>query len=447
MSALLFIAGVLVMVVGIGASIALHELGHLLPAKRFGVKVPQYMIGFGPTLWSRRFGETEVGVKAIPLGGYVRMVGMFPPARGGDERMLRRSSTGRFSQLVDQARSESMEEVGPGDENRVFYKLSTPRKVAIMLGGPTVNLIIGVTLIAGVFMAYGVPTLTTRIATISSCVPSAAPTVSTPNPGCSPGDPAAPASAGLRPGDVIVAIDGTPVDRWDQVTAAVRDAAGRKVTFTVTRDGARQDIVVVPASLQRAVPDSRGHATTNPDGSLVLTTVGYAGIGPASEMVRQPITAVPGVVGEQLGAMAGVILRLPEKVAGVAQAAFGTAERDPEGPVSVVGVGRAGGEIAQAGFGTDAGATMALLLQLIAGLNLALFLFNLIPLPPLDGGHVVGALWEGVKRRWARLRGRPEPGYVDVAKALPLAYTVSMLLIGMAVLLIYADLVRPIKLF
>ena len=138
----MYFLGVLFVALGISVSIALHEVGHLLPAKKFGVKVTQYMVGFGPTIWSRRRGETEYGLKAIPLGGYIRMIGMFPPKPGADPSMLRSSSTGRFSQLMDQARQDSMQQVKAGDEDRVFYKLSAPRKVVVMLGGPTMNLVL-----------------------------------------------------------------------------------------------------------------------------------------------------------------------------------------------------------------------------------------------------------------------------------------------------------------
>ena len=128
------------------------------------------MIGFGPTIWSRRRGETEYGVKAIPLGGYIRMIGMFPPKPGADPTQLRASSTGRFSQLMDQARQDSLEEVGPGDEHRVFYKLSVPKKLVIMLGGPTMNLLIAVVLVTGVTTLYGANQLTPRISSVSQCV-------------------------------------------------------------------------------------------------------------------------------------------------------------------------------------------------------------------------------------------------------------------------------------
>jgi Peptidase family M50. len=167
-------------------------------------------------------------------------------------------------------------------------------------------------------------------------------------------------------------------------------------------------------------------------------------------MVRQPLTAVPALIGTQVAGTAGVVLKIPQKMAGIAKAAFGGGVRDPS-LMSVVGVGRVAGEVADGQVtgltGSNAASSkLAFLISLIASLNLALFVFNLIPLMPLDGGHVAGALWEGLKRQVARLRGRPDPGYVDVAKALPVTYVVSIALIGMSVLLMYADVVNPIKL-
>ncbi|MEO7449196.1 MAG: site-2 protease family protein, partial [Humibacillus sp.] len=147
---------------------------------------------------------------------------------------------------------------------------------------------------------------------------------------------------------------------------------------------------------------------------------------------------------------ASIIVKIPQKMAGVVQAAFGSGERDPNGPISVVGVGRIGGEVAAMDIPDDRGGNWLKVMQLIlliASLNLALFVFNLVPLLPLDGGHVAGALWEAVKRRWATLRHRPDPGYVDVAKGLPIAYAMSLVLIAMSVLLIYADIVKPINIF
>src|SRR5450759_4232423 len=220
----MYLLGVLFVALGIRVSIALHEFGHLLPAKRFGVKITQYMVGFGPTVWSRQRGETEYGLKAVPLGGYTRMIGMFPPKPGADPSMLRGSSTGRFSQLMDQARDESMEQVKPGDEDRVFYKLSTPKKLVVMLGGPTMNLVIAVILLGSIVTLYGVGEITARVSAVSQCVQTVPANGSAPAPAtCSPSDPQAPANvAGIRPGDRIIALAGQPVSNWDDVRALVR---------------------------------------------------------------------------------------------------------------------------------------------------------------------------------------------------------------------------------
>ena len=446
---MMYLLGVLFIVLGVGASIALHELGHLLPAKRFGLKVNQYMIGFGPTVWSRRRGETEYGLKAIPLGGYIRMIGMFPPKPGADPSQLRSSSTGRFSQLMDQARQDSMEEVRPGDEDRVFYKLSVPKKLVIMLGGPTMNLLIAVMLLTGVATTYGMRELTPQISSVSQCV--TVQTVGATAPvACKAGDPVAPANkAGIRPGDRILSIGGTRVSTWDQVRAVVRPNGDRTLPLVVERNGKRLALSATPIFTNVPMVDDQGKPVLDATGTVRTERVGFMGFSPSLELVRQPVTAVPGIVGTAVGQTAGVILRIPQKMVGIAQAAFGSGPRDQNGPMSVVGVGRVAGEVADgqiAGLAGDGVSKFVTLLMLIASLNLALFVFNLIPLLPLDGGHAAGALWEGLKRRIARLRGRPNPGYVDVAKALPIAYAMSITLIAMSVLLIYADIVNPIKL-
>ncbi len=164
---LLFILGVVFVAIGIAVSIALHEVGHLLPAKLFKVRVTKYMIGFGPTLWSRKKGETEYGFKAIPLGGFVSMIGMYPPNK--DDGTVRPSSTGMFQSLASDARSLAHEEVGPADENRVFYRLPVWKKIVVMLGGPAMNMLIGLALTAVLLMGFGIATQTTTIADVSKC--------------------------------------------------------------------------------------------------------------------------------------------------------------------------------------------------------------------------------------------------------------------------------------
>ncbi|WP_323096995.1 M50 family metallopeptidase [Intrasporangium sp. YIM S08009] len=447
---MLFVLGVLVVVVGVALSIALHEIGHLVPAKKFGVKVTQYMVGFGPTVWSRKRGETEYGIKAIPLGGYVRMIGMLPPRPGDKPGELRTLSTGRFSQMVDQARADSMEEVQPGDEDRVFYKLSPGKKIVIMLGGPMMNLLIAFVLITGVITLYGLPQVAAKVGMVAQCVPTAAPTVQNPQPTCAPGDPQAPsAAAGLRQGDRVLSIDGKAVSSWDQVSATIRDHAGTPMAWVVQRGDQKVDVTVTPAKLERATYGADNKPVVR-DGKLVLAPVGYAGIVPGQDLVKTPVLEAPGYVWARVLDTAGIIVQIPQKMAGVVQAAFGSGERDPNGPISVVGVGRLGGEVAAIDIPDSEGGNwvkLAQLVLLIASLNLALFVFNLIPLLPLDGGHVAGAIWEAIKKGVARVRNRPDPGYVDVAKGLPIAYGMSLVLITMSVLLIYADIVKPISFF
>ena len=445
-----YIVGVLVVALGVGLSIALHEIGHLVPAKKFGVKVTQYMVGFGPTVWSRnKGGETEYGVKAIPLGGYIRMIGMFPPKPGDPENQLRASSTGRFTQLMDQARQDSMDEVSPSDEHRVFYKLSVPKKVVIMMGGPVMNLLIAFVLLGGILTLYGIPTATPLITSVAICVPSAAPTIDKPQPDCAAGDPASPATlAGLQKGDRIVSVNGTPVTLWEQVTPLIRKSAGQTMTLVVDRNGSQVTLQAPIAALNRAAYVDTDKVKVDGNGKVVTEQVGYLGATPSGELIKGTVLQVPGFVWNAFTQTAGVVVNVPQKMVGVVQAAFGSGERDPNGPISVVGVGRVGGEIASADLGPESTtAKFMTLLSLIAALNMALFVFNLIPLLPLDGGHVAGALWEGAKRSWARVRGKPNPGYVDVAKALPVAYTMALVLITMSALLIYADIVKPVKLF
>src|SRR6478736_6949051 len=170
MDLVIYIAGAVVFFGLVMASIALHEIGHLVPGKIFGVKTTQYFVGFGRTLWSRRRGETEYGVKAIPLGGYVKLVGMLPPAPDQDPKAVRGSNTGMFSQLMSDARSAEYELVEPGDENRLFYKLPWWKRIIIMGSGVMTNLVIAFLLFAVVFMGHGAPTATTTVEGVSQCV-------------------------------------------------------------------------------------------------------------------------------------------------------------------------------------------------------------------------------------------------------------------------------------
>ena len=305
-------------------------------------------------------------------------------------------------------------------------------KLLIMLGGPTMNLLIALVLFGGLLVTYGVPQATTTLGLVQQCVVAATEQRTQ----CAPGDPLSPAAkAGLRPGDRIVAVDGRPTPEWDDVRAAIRPAAGRTLTFTIVRDGREQQVQVTP------VPNVVRRDETSDE----LITVGFLGVSPTAHRVPLPVAEVPGELWSYVEQTFAAVLRVPQRMVGVWRAAFGDGERDPNGPIGIVGVSRLGGEVVEleeiglvdkaAGF-----------VSLVAGLNLALFVFNLIPLLPLDGGHVAGALYEGARRQVARVRRQPDPGPADVARMLPLAYTVATVLIAMSLLLIYADIVNPVRL-
>ncbi|AYF99584.1 RIP metalloprotease [Protaetiibacter intestinalis] len=436
---LLYALGILVVVVGLALSIGLHELGHLIPAKRFGVKVGQYMIGFGPTLWSRRRGETEYGVKAIPLGGYISMAGMYPPAKVGAGS--RTASTGFFDTLVQDARDQSAETIGEGDEDRVFYKLSVPKRIVIMLGGPVMNLLIAIVLYAIVLCGFGINQYSTTLGAVNECV-----VTDVSQTECTDADPAAPAAeAGLRPGDRLVSIDGTAVTDWNQASELIRSHPDETIAFVVERDGSEVTLQVTPMLVERQLVGDDGQGVVDADGNPVTQEVGFIGVGPATEKVRQPVTAVLPAVWDNTVAVGKIILTLPQRLVQVGQAAFGGDERDPNGPISVVGVGRLAGEITALDAAPVADRAAGLI-QMLAALNVALFAFNLIPLLPLDGGHVAGALWEAIRRGFAKLRGRPDPGPVDIARLLPLTMVIVAVLAVSSALLIYADIVNPVTL-
>jgi membrane-associated protease RseP (regulator of RpoE activity) len=424
-TAFAFVIGVVVLIVGLAVSIALHELGHLVPAKLFGVRVGQYMIGFGPTLWSRRFGETEYGFKAIPLGGYISMAGMYPPSPAERERAARsgRAGGGFFATMVQDARTANDETLEGAGDDRTFYRLPVWKRVVVMLGGPVMNLVLAIVLLTILLSGIGVQTATTTVSAISACVPS-----STSATACAAGDPAAPAqTAGLQPGDTIVSIDGQPVHSFTDVSAIIQQSAGRQLTLVIDRGGVSQTIAATPAG--RTV-----------DGEQV----GFLGVTPTAEYVQQPIWTGAGAAFENVGAVANIIVRLPVLLYETATSLFTGAQRDPNGPLSLVGAGAIAGEVATSD--TPILNRVGGMLGLLASLNIALFVFNLVPLLPLDGGHIVVALWDGLKRVWAKLFRRPPPRPVDATKLVPVTFVVVVLLIGMGALLVLADIVNPITL-
>jgi membrane-associated protease RseP (regulator of RpoE activity) len=436
MSALMFVLGVLVFAVGVALSIGLHELGHLVPGKLFGVKTTQYFVGFGPTLWSTKRGETEYGVKAVPFGGYVKLVGMLPPGEDDDPGRLRGGNTGVISQLIRDARAAEYDLVEEGDEDRLFYRLSWWKKLVVMGAGVTTNLVIAFLLFAVVFMGRGVPTPTTTVGSVSQCVIAVTKADATkPQRPCTTRDPEAPAKkAGIRPGDRIVSFNGQRIGDWKELQSAIRGNDGGSATIVVKRDG----------RLRTLHTSTTVSARPDPNDPQRISKAGFLGISTTAVYVRQGPGYVVSTMATGTWQTVKAIGALPVKLYHVARASVGLEKRDQNGPMSVVGAGRLAGEAAsQAPTPADG---LFFVLTLLAGLNLFLGVLNLVPLLPLDGGQMAGAVYEALRRGLARLLHRPDPGFVDVAKLLPVGYVMAGVILVASVVLIYADIVAPVSL-
>jgi membrane-associated protease RseP (regulator of RpoE activity) len=440
MTALAYTVGVLVFAFGVAFSIALHEMGHLIPGKLFNVKVTQYFVGFGKTLWSRQRGETEYGVKAIPLGGYCKLVGMVPPNADdprGDEDLVRSRRTGMFAQLVSDAKAAEYEEVAPEDHDRLFYNKPWWQRVVIMGSGVAINLVLAFVFFAIAFIGIGIQSATTTVASVSQCVIAVSQTdLGAADRPCRSSDPESPAkAAGFLPGDEIVSFNGTSIKDWSQVQDAIRANGDDQATVVVQRGGKR--LTLKPTTVVSTVAEL--------DDSTKVTKAGFLGVVPTTAKQRQDVGYVVSTMGTGTWQTIQTIGQLPNKLYHVARASVGLEKRDINGPISIVGAGRVAGEVASEHAVSLSDRTFQIL-ALLAGLNLFLGLVNLVPLPPFDGGGIATTLYETVRRTFARLRGRPDPGGVDSAKLLPVTYVMATLILVMSIILIYADIVAPVSL-
>ncbi|MET9117754.1 site-2 protease family protein [Streptomyces longwoodensis] len=432
MTTLMFILGIVVFAFGLLVSIAWHELGHLSTAKLFGIRVPQYMVGFGPTIWSRRKGDTEYGIKAIPLGGYIRMIGMFPP--GDDGRIMARS-TSPWRGMIEDARSAAFEELRPGDETRLFYTRKPWKRVIVMFAGPFMNLILAVGLFLTVLMGFGIQQQTTTVSSISPCVIAQ----SENRDACKASDPASPAAAaGMKAGDRIVSFDGRGTNDWNTLSDLIRDSAGKTVPLVVERDGKQLTLHATIATNLVAKKDAAG---TYVQGQYVKA--GFLGFSAATGVVKQDFGESVSWMTDRVGDAVDSLVALPAKIPALWDAAFGDGPREQDSPMGIVGAARVTGEIAT--LDIPASQQLAMFVFVLAGFNLSLFLFNMLPLLPLDGGHIAGALWESLRRNLARVLRRPDPGPFDVAKLMPVAYVVAGIFICFTVLVLIADVVNPVK--
>jgi membrane-associated protease RseP (regulator of RpoE activity) len=338
---------------------------------------------------------------------------------------------------VDDARNAEAELVQVGDEDRLFYKLTWWKKVIVMGSGVMTNLVIAFLLFAVVFMGHGIPAPTTKVRQVADCVIAVSKQdVGQPTRKCEASDPTSPAKkAGLRPGDQIIAFNGRTIEGWDQLASAIHHNGDKKADLVVSRAGRtltlRTSTTVTPR--------------TDPNDPHRISRVAFLGVVPTSELQRQSPGFVVSTMASATGATVKGIVTLPPKLYHVGRAALGLEKRDDNGPMSIVGAGRVAGELtSQKSVPLRDGLFSVLLL--LAGLNLFLGMLNLVPLLPLDGGQIAGALYEGFRRGVARVLRRPDPGFVDVAKLLPIGYAMAGVILVASLVLIYADIVAPVSL-
>jgi membrane-associated protease RseP (regulator of RpoE activity) len=390
--------GWVIFIVALLFSVMLHETGHFVLAKKFGMKATRYFVGFGPTLWSTRRGETEYGIKALPLGGFVKIVGM-----------------------------HSLDEVDPADEPRSFRRQSAAKRIAVLCAGSFTHFVLAFVLIFGLALGIGIQNAsTTQLGTVTSCVPAS--NAALLNDACTASDKPSPAKqAGLRVGDQVVAFNGKPVSNWNQLGEAIRHApAGSAAAIAVKRDGKTLTLHTTLASVHGRSGSYLGVAP-----AVVLQPASPLG---AAQYAGSAFGQVIVGSGKAVAALPGALPQLFSKDRG----------KTTGGQVSsVVGAAEATGAAVAANVGWQYKVTFVLLL--IASLNIFVGVFNMLPLLPLDGGHVAVVIYERIRAWLARLRGRPDPGLVDMAKLLPVSFSIFMVLIFFGVVLILADIVNPVN--
>jgi membrane-associated protease RseP (regulator of RpoE activity) len=392
--------GWVIFVVALLFSVMLHESGHFVMAKKFGMKVTRYFVGFGPTLWSTWRGETEYGIKALPFGGFVKIIGM-----------------------------HSLDDVDdPADEPRSFRRQPAWQRIIVLCAGSFMHFVLAFLLIAGLALSIGIANEnTTQLGTVSACV---SPNVTALDNGvaCTASDKTSPAKlAGLRVGDQVIAYNGRHYSNWTQLGDAIRATpAGSAATLTVLRDGKTLTLHTTLASVS-----GRSGAYLGVAPGVVFQTVGPL----------RAVTYAGSTFGQVIAGSAKAVVALP---AALPKLFSKDRANTAAGQVSsVVGAAEATGDEVASNLGWQYKVSFVLLL--IASLNIFVGAFNLLPLLPLDGGHVAIVIWERVRTAFARLRGRPDPGLVDISKVLPVCFSIFMVLMIFGVALILADIVNPVN--
>ena len=426
---LLYILGIVIVVLGLAISIGLHEFGHLIPAKLFGVKVPHWAIGFGPRLFSKKIGDTEYSFRLIPLGGFITMIGMYPP-----ENPDKPDSKRRFGAVIKQSREAHSEHMEPGDENRTLWSRPAWQRIIIMLGGPFVNLVLGLALIAGALSGLGSWAQGSKVEAVMECQEQMIRMEAT----CLVDSTKTPANlAGLQANDVVKSIDGKPVVLASDYLPVITSEPLVAHMLVVERNGREVELNVTAA--KATLP------TMDPEtGEVVDRERAYVGVKPEYIRYQLPLGDSLGYGMETVGQTLGFIVQFPQQVYTSVAATISGQDRGGDSAISVVGIGQVAGQVTAAD--SDWTDKVYSNLMLLGSLNLALFAFNMIPLPPLDGGHVAGGIYEYLKRGAYRLFKRKDPGPIDTALMAPLAQGIFLLLLIAGVAMILVDIFNPVSL-
>jgi membrane-associated protease RseP (regulator of RpoE activity) len=390
--------GWLIFLVALLVSVMLHEAGHFVVAKRFGMKCTRFFVGFGPTIWSTWRGDTEYGIKALPLGGFVKIVGM-----------------------------TSMDDVDPEDEARSFRRAPGWQRVLVLAAGSIMHFLLAAMLIFGLALAIGIENdNTTQLGTVATCVPASEQALEN-GAACAGGAAKSPAQlAGLQVGDQVTSFNGIAVANWTELSNAIlKVKPGTPVVLTVERDGH-------PVTLHTALTEVPGHGS-------------YFGIAPTTVFQRQsPLAAVTYVGTGFSQVISGSVSAIAQLPAAVPNLFRKDRSSTAAGNVSsVVGAARETGQAVAADVGWKYKVSFVLLL--IASLNIFVGVLNMLPLLPMDGGHVAVVIWERIKARFARLLGLPDPGMVDYRKLIPLSFSIFLVLVAFSMMLILADIVNPVN--
>ncbi|MEV6136927.1 site-2 protease family protein [Nocardia sp. NPDC051990] len=399
---MVFALGFVLFALGITISIALHECGHMWAAQSTGMKVRRYFIGFGPKIFSFQRGETEYGLKALPLGGFCDIAGM-----------------------------TALDELAPEDLDRAMYRQATWKRLVVMFGGIGMNFVLGFLLLVVLAIGWGLPRFDQPPATTigaMKCVAQQNPDKSLAD--CQGTGPAQ--RAGMQRGDVVKAVNGVKVTTWQQFTAETQKQTG-PFTYTIERDGQTKTIEVTPERVTRYPEDG------SPGREVSAVGVGSEYYEPLKYNVLAAIPAAGAYAGQMFVRTVESLAQLPQKVSALWTAVTG-GERDPETPVSVYGASKIGGETAERGL-------WGVFILVLASLNFFLGAFNLLPLLPLDGGHIAVVLYEKIRNTVRGWKGLAPGGPVDYLKLLPVTYVAVVIGGAYMVLTLVADIVNPIQLF